>query len=193
MGVCEQGLEEPRQEVRTQGLSLQRGPWCTDSAASPFRVHPRGCPLKPGGGFDLGSAGLSAGRARCAGGGAGGGEEAQGPRIPQASPSPCTRPGQGDCFRLSREGTRTPPPPPHALQLFPSCPAPPQRQLGERLGAESGAQLLSSGAGTGEGDMKEPGPAGVAGGGNPPAVASAGSAHLAHRSPQWGGGEALRS
>ena len=160
MGVCEQGLEEPRQEVRTQGLSLQRGPWCTDSAASPFRVHPRGCPLKPGGGFDLRSAGLSAGRARCAGGGAGGGEEAQGPRIPQASPSPCTRPGQGDCFRLSREGTRTPPPPPHALQLFPSCPAPPQRQLGERLGAESGAQLLSSGAGTGEGDMKEPGPAG---------------------------------
>lgn len=72
-----------------------------------------------------------------------------------------------------------PPSPPHALQLFPSCPAPPQRQLGERLGAESGAQLLSSGAGTREGsDMKEPGPAGVAGGGNPPAVASLRAPHI---------------
>lgn len=47
------------------------------------------------------------------------------------------------------------------------------------MGAESGAQLLSSGAGTGEGsDMKEPGPAGVAGGGNPPAVASLRAPHI---------------
>lgn len=97
-------------------------------------------------------------------------------------PAPCTPPpppipGQGDCFRLLQEGTRAPRL--HALQLFPSCPAPPQRQLGERLGAGSGAQLLGSGAGTGEGgDMKEPGPAGVAGEGSPQAVASLRAPHI---------------
>lgn len=82
-----------------------------------------------------------------------------------------------------------PPSPPHALQLFPSCPAPPQRQLGERLGAESGAQLLSSGAGTREGsDMKEPGPAGVAGGGNPPAVPPCGLRTSGPQEPSVGWG-----
>ena len=137
---------------------------------------PPGCPLKPGGGFDLGSARLSAGRPGALGEGRGGADHPP-PGLTLPRPPAPRPPGQGDCFRLLQEGTRAPRL--HALQLFPSCPAPPQRQLGERLRAGSGAQLLGSGAGTGEGgDMKEPGPAGVAGEGSPQAVDSLRAPHI---------------
>lgn len=82
-----------------------------------------------------------------------------------------------------------------ALQLFSSCPAPPQRQLGEAAGGGGSppAQLLAL-AGSGEGcDMKEPWQARVAEEppthhSPPPGGLLAGSAHLGHRShrPQSG-------
>lgn len=160
---------------------------CSGSSPLP---HPPGCPLKPGGSFDLGSTGLSAGPARWTGGGA---EE---PTSPQALPSPGPlHPHLGmetvsGCFR----GHPSPAPTP-ALQLFPSCPAPPQRQLGERLGAGSRAQLLGSGWDPG-GQGHERARAGGGGGRrNPPAVASRRAPHIwatGTAAPrQWGGGRSF--
>lgn len=89
---------------------------------------------------------LSAGPARCTGGGA------EDKTSLQASPFPgLLYPLLGkETVSGGCRGHPSPALPRHrALQLFPSCPAPPQRQLGERLGAESGAQLLGSGLGLG--------------------------------------------
>lgn len=135
----EHGVSASRERERGLGRSLtQRRRYSGSSRL----LHPPGCPLKPGEGFDLGSAMLSAGWARCTGGGV------EGPTSLQASSSPgplhplLGKETVSGCCR----GHQSPALPRHpALQLFPSCPAPPQRQLGERLGAESGAQLLGSG------------------------------------------------
>lgn len=125
----------------------------------------------------------------------GGEGEAQGPTMPQALHSPCTRPGQGDCFRLLREGTRTPATPTPRLAAVPQLPGPTPKTAGrEAGGGERGAAALLRGWDQG-GQRHERARARGGGGRRKPPGGRlpAGSAHLAHRSHQWGGGEELRS
>lgn len=124
----------------------------------PPHPHPQGG-FEAGRGFDPGRLGAQLARPDALGEG----RRSDPPRA-SPSPAPCTAPWARRLLPAVAGGTRVPPP---TLQLFPSCPAPPQRQLGERLGGERGAAARLR-AGTGEGsDMKELGPAGVAGSGNP--------------------------
>lgn len=97
--------------------------------------HPPGCPLKPGGGFDLGSTGLSAGPARWNGGGA------EDPTSPEALPSPGPLhppPGHGDCFRLFQGAPESRPHP--CFAAVPQLPCPTPKTAGrEAGGGEQGA------------------------------------------------------
>lgn len=153
--------QNPEVRLERRG-SAERAAWSPDSAASPPAAR------RPQGGFEAGR-GFDPGRPALRGAGQmrwGRGGGATRPR-PCPPPAPRTAPWARRLFPAVAGGTRWPAPGPPPLQLFPSCPAPPQRQLGERLGGERGAAARLR-AGTGEGsDLKELGPAGVAGSGNP--------------------------
>lgn len=105
-------------------------------------------------------------------GGGGRSFEAQGPTIPLGLP-PCTRPGQGDCFRPLRRALDPPSTPTPRLAAVPRSCLPHPRDSWERgQGRRAGRSCSAPGLGPGRCDMKEPGPAGVAGRRKPPAVAS---------------------
>lgn len=191
MGGCEQGLRNPETRLERGVLTWREGPGALTqrrrcSGSSPLPLS-SGCPLKPGGGFDLGSTRLSAGRARWTGGGA---EE---PTSPPALPScgPLQPTWTWRLFPAVSGGTRVPPPP-----LPCSCsPAalPHPKDSWERGWGWGAGRSCSARAGTREGrDMKELGPAGVEGAGNPPAVASRRAPHIwatGTAAPRrWGGG-----
>lgn len=155
MGGC-----EPRSELRTWGLGLERGAWSADSADSLLRVlpaarppppQPPGCPLKLGGGFDLGSALLSAVPARCAGKRAE--EPTSAPALPSSGPlHPLlgTETVSGCCLgHLSA--------PPH-LAAVPQLSSPTPKTAGREAGGGERGAAARLRAGTGEGsDLKEPG------------------------------------
>lgn len=89
----------------------------------------------------------------------------KGRQVPQASPLPLHPAWARRLFPAVAGGHSSPhPPPPHALQLFPSCPAPPKAAGREVGGGERGAAAQLRGWDRG-GQRHGPGPAGVAGGG----------------------------
>lgn len=183
----EHGVSAERE--RGLGRSLTQRRRYSGSSRLP---HPPGCPLKPGEGFDLGSAMLSAGRARCTGGGA------EGPTSLQASSSPgplhplLGKETVSGCCR----GHQSRPTPPPRLAAVPQLPSPTPKTAGREAGGGERSAAARLGAETGEGsDMKELGPSGVAGAGNPPASASPRAPHIwatGTAAPRrWGGGDAL--
>ena len=198
MGGC-----EPRSELRTWGLGLERGACSADSADSLLRVlpaarppppppQPPGCPLKLGGGFDLGSALLSAVPARCAGKRAE--EPTSAPALPSSGPlHPLlgTETVSGCCL-----GHLSAPPPP--CSCSPAVQPHPKDSWERGWGRGAGRSCSAPGWDGGGQRLERAGPTGVAGSGNPPVVASPPvPTHLGHRnrrpfpppSPprRWGG------